>query len=91
MSDTTTPSGQPTAQQIVGLTTGVILGRLQQKVSIVNAKILLDTAKTQTGLQVIQNDTILDPEQAKSLCLKLINNGGPSFHVGQALYKEFLV
>jgi hypothetical protein len=74
-----------------GLTAGVILGRLQQKVSIVNARILLDTAKTQTGLQVVHDDTVLDSEQAKSLCLKLINNGGPSFHVGQALYKEFLM
>lgn len=82
---------ETTSAQISGLTAGLILGRLQQKVSIVNAKLLLDSAKTQTGLQVVSDDTVLEIEQAKALCLKLINNGGPSFHVGQALYKEYLM
>ncbi len=90
MSDSTTVSTIASAQ-ISGLTAGLILGRLQQKVSIVNAKLLLDSAKTQTGLQIIANDTVLELDQAKALCLKLINNGGPSFHVGQALYKEYLM
>lgn len=73
------------------LTATLILGRLQQKVSIVNAKLLLDSAKVQSGLQIIDNDQALEMDQAKTLCLRLINNGGPSFHVGQAIYKEYLM
>lgn len=72
-----------------GLTAEIILTRLQQRVSKVHAKILLDTAKTETGL-IIDNGTVLEIDQAKALCLKLINRGGPSFQVGQALYKEYL-
>ncbi len=71
-----------------GLTAGMILTRLQSRVSITNAKILLDTAKIQTGLAV-DNATILEADQAKALCLRLINQGGPGFHVGQAVYKEY--
>ena len=73
-----------------GLTTEIVLARLQQRVSKVHAKLLLDTAKTQTGL-IIDWSTVLGIDQAKALCLKLINRGGPSFQVGQALYKEYLV
>ncbi len=72
------------------LTTGLILTKLQQRVSKNNAKILLDTAKIQTGLKV-QDDMALDKDQAKALCLNLINLGGPSFQVGQAVYKEYLM
>ena len=76
--------------EVQGLTANVILNRLQQKVSAVNAKLLLDTAKIQTGIKM-DNESILDSEQAKALCLKLINQGGPAFHVGQAIYKEYLM
>ena len=73
-----------------GLTTGVILNRLQQRVSINNARLLLNSAKIQTGLTV-DNETLLGNEEAKALCMKLINQGGPAFHVGQAIYKEYLM
>lgn len=73
-----------------GLTANIILNRLQQKVSVNNALLLLNSAKIQTGLNVA-NDEALNVDQAKTLCLKLINQGGPSFHVGQALYKEYLM
>lgn len=72
------------------LTSNLILNRLQQRVSITNAKLLLDQAKVSTGLS-IENETQLSTEQAKALCLKLINLGGPSFQVGQAIYKEYLM
>lgn len=85
------PANQVTSTKTSTLTPGIVLTRLQQKVSMVNAKIMLDSAKVQVGLQVIGNDTVLEAEQAKALCLKLINNGGPSFHVGQALYKEYVM
>ncbi|GIL17950.1 MAG: hypothetical protein FMNOHCHN_03596 [Ignavibacteriaceae bacterium] len=71
------------------LTGSHILSKLQQRVSVSNAKMLLDTAKAQSGV-LQDNETVLEMEQAKMLCLKLINQGGPSFQVGQAIYKEYL-
>lgn len=76
--------------ELQSLTANLFLSRLQQKVSITNAKLLLDTAKVQTGIRS-DNETVLEMEQAKALCLKLINQGGPAFHVGQAIYKEYLM
>ncbi len=72
------------------ITAQLILTRLEQKVSLNNAKLLLDSAKISTGL-VTENGIELTNEQAKSLCLKLINQGGPAFQVGQAIYKEYLM
>lgn len=73
-----------------GLTAGEILVRLQQRVSVNNARLLLNSAKTQTGLK-IDDQTVLGDADAKTLCLKLINQGGPAFQVGQAIYKEYLM
>ena len=72
------------------LTANLILSRLQQKVSKSNAKLLFDTAKIQAGFQV-SDDATLENDQAKTLCLAMIKQGGPSFHVGQAIYKEYLM
>ena len=71
-------------------TAGMILTQLQKRVSKTNAKLLLDTAKTQSGV-IVENDLALDKEQAMALCMRMINQGGPSFQVGQAVYKQFLV
>ena len=73
-----------------GLTANLILSRLEKRVTMNNARLLLNTVKIQTGIKVDDSQT-LDQEQAKAICLKLINQGGPSFQVGQALYKEFLM
>lgn len=78
------------AVQNKSITARLILTRLQQRVSIVNAKILLDSAKISTGVMV-DNDSVLNDEQAKALCMRLINQGGPAFQVGQAIYKEYLM
>ncbi|PIS10193.1 MAG: hypothetical protein COT73_10680 [Bdellovibrio sp. CG10_big_fil_rev_8_21_14_0_10_47_8] len=72
------------------LTTSEILIRLQQRVSKGNAKLLLDTAKIQCGVMV-EDSVVLELDQAKTLCLRLIKQGGPSFQVGQAIYKEYLM
>jgi hypothetical protein len=72
------------------LTANLILNRLQQKVSKSNAKLLFDTAKIQAGFQC-EGESELEGEQAKTLCLAMIKQGGPSFHVGQAIYKEYLM
>ncbi len=76
--------------QTKAITAKIILTRLEQKVSLNNAKLLLDSAKISTGM-MIDNELELTNEQAKTLCLKLINQGGPAFHVGQAIYKEYLM
>ncbi len=75
---------------VTALTTNLILSRLQQRVSKGNAKLLLDRAKVQTGVS-IEGSIELETELAKTLCLGLIKQGGPSFQVGQSLYKEFLM
>lgn len=72
------------------LTAAHILTQLQLRVSRSNAKLLLDSAKIQTGIMV-ENEVILDKDQAKTLLIKLINQGGPSFQVGQAIYKQYLM
>ena len=76
--------------QTENLTTNLILTRLQQRVSKTNAKLLLDQAKIQSGL-VLEENATLEKETAKTLCLRLIKQGGPSFQVGQAIYKEYLM
>ena len=75
---------------VTALTTNLILSRLQQRVSKGDAKLLLDRAKVQTGVS-IEGSIELETELAKTLCLGLIKQGGPSFQVGQSLYKEFLM
>lgn len=72
------------------LTANLILNRLQQRVSKSNAKLLFETAKIQSGLQV-EDTATLEIEQAKSLCLSMIKQGGPCFQVGQSIYKEYLM
>jgi len=79
-----------TENQGKSITANLILGRLEQRVSLNNAKLLLDSAKISSGMMV-DNALVLSDDQAKSLCLKLINQGGPAFHVGQAIYKEYLM
>jgi hypothetical protein len=72
------------------LTMSLILTRLQTRVSKSNAKLLLDTSNNRIGVKVVDQSAVLEKEMAKTVCLGLINQGGPSFQVGQALYKEFL-
>ncbi len=74
----------------IAVTANLILSRLQQRVSKANAKLLFDAAKVQAGFQL--EDTVeLEAEQAKTLCLAMIKQGGPSFQVGQSIYKEYLM
>jgi hypothetical protein len=72
------------------LNANMFLKQLQARVSVTNAKLLLDTAKVESGVKV-DNDVTLETEQAKALCMKLINQGGPAFQVGQAIYKQYLM
>lgn len=73
------------------LNANLILTRLQQRVSKSNAKLLLDMATIQSGVQFADFSAEMEKEIAKNLCLTLIKQGGPSFQVGQSIYKEYLM
>ncbi len=62
---------------------------LKEKVTDLNAKLLLDSAVTEAGLSSDYEQPLAD-EDIKNVCLKLINKGGPSFHVGREVYKKYL-
>lgn len=60
--------------------------RLSEKVSTYNARLMLQTAMQKSGVQG-DHSTVLESEQAKAICLALINKGGPAFQVGKAMYQ----
>jgi len=68
-------------------TTADFLSRLQARVTGGNARLILHSALVDSGL-VNHADETLNRGQAESLCMGLINAGGPAFQVGQAIYKE---
>lgn len=72
------------------LTPNIILDLLKQKVSLYNARLLLTTAMVESGMRNCEADASLNDEDARNLCLKLISKGGPSFHVGQAVYRQYI-
>ena len=77
------------SQKITSLTLDAVLQKLSEKVTGYNAKLLLNHAIYQSG---VSGDlaTPLDAESAKSVCMALIDKGGPSFQVGKALYQQIL-
>jgi hypothetical protein len=72
------------------LTANLFLTHLQKRVSRSNAKLLFDAAKVQAGFQLDESSE-LEVETAKNICLAMIKQGGPSFQVGQMIYKEYLM
>jgi len=70
-----------------GISPQDFLVRLRQKMSGFNANLLLNSAMIESGINSRSQDP-LKAEEVENLCLKLINKGGPAFHVGQAIYKE---
>jgi hypothetical protein len=61
--------------------------QLRDRVTNANARMIMDTALVHTGLQRDPNE-FLSSDEAKTLCLALIKQGGPAFKVGQALYRN---
>ena len=78
------------SENVTNLTTQNLLERLSKRVSKNAAKLLLDSATAKSGIQT-SADNPLNKEELKALCLQLINQGGPSFQVGQSTYKEYLM
>ncbi len=67
------------------VSTNDFLKGLMERVTRQNARILLDSALVQAGITF---GSELNQEQAKNLCLQLIKQGGPAFHVGQTMYRR---
>jgi hypothetical protein len=61
--------------------------KLSEKVSDSNARLLLHTAVLKSGLKE-ERHAPLKSEDAKSICLALIGQGGPAFHVGRDIYQQ---
>ncbi len=61
--------------------------KLSERVSDYNARLLLHTAKMKSGVEGADN-AVLGLDQARAMCLALINKGGPAFQVGKDLYRE---
>ena len=74
---------------VTALTVSRILEKLQERVSIYDARLILDSAIVVSGLR-LQDNAYLKKDEAEILCLELINKGGPAFKVGSALYRETL-
>lgn len=60
--------------------------KLSERVSDYTARLLLHTAVLKSGLKEEQHAP-LKSEDAKSICLALIGQGGPAFHVGRDIYQ----
>lgn len=59
--------------------------RLSEKVSTYNARLMLRSAMVTSGVQA-EDSAKLENDQAKAICLALINKGGPAFQVGKDMY-----
>lgn len=61
--------------------------QLASRVSAYNAKLLLQRAVFQSGLDN-DHDCCLNMDEAKAMCLELIKKGGPAFQVGKDMYSR---
>lgn len=69
------------------ITINDIYSKLSQRVSTYNARLMLRSAIVTSGV-ASKEDVELDAEQARAICLALINKGGPAFQVGSDLYRN---
>ena len=63
-----------------------VLLRLSERMSGYNARLMLTAAMLKSGVEAREDDN-LGNDDAKAICLALINKGGPSFQVGKDLYR----
>lgn len=68
------------------VTVNHIFLRLSERMSTYNARLMLQAAMLTSGVEA-QAEQTLEADQIKSICLALINRGGPSFQVGKDLYR----
>ncbi len=60
--------------------------QLNEKLSDYNVRLLLRTVTLHAGVDDKETEAYLETEQAKTLCLELIKQGGPAFQVGKNIY-----
>ena len=72
------------------LTVKAFYDGLRDKVSSQNAKLILESALIPMGIKATDESTELTVDQAKDLCLQMINRGGPAFNVAQSIYRTYL-
>ncbi len=70
------------------LTVQFFFESLKERVSSHNARLILNSALLETGLK--DTESSLNTDEAKNLCLYLINKGGPAFSIGQSIYRQHL-
>ncbi len=71
------------------ITVNYFFNELKKKVSASNARLLLNSAVIQSGLNFAP-DQELKKEEAQSLCMELIRIGGPGFQVGRYIYSNVI-
>lgn len=59
---------------------------LSQRLSEYNARLTLHSALVSSGLN--RELTVFNKEEARAICLALINKGGPAFQVGKDMYQQ---
>lgn len=68
------------------ITVNQIYLRLSERMSNYNARLMLQSAILKSGVSVTEG-VELPTEDARAICLALINKGGPAFQVGKDLYR----
>ena len=69
----------------VSITMNDIYTMLSARVSDYNAKLVLQSAAVSTGID--RDQSRLNKEEARAICLELIKRGRPAFQVGKAIYQ----
>ncbi len=62
--------------------------QLRLRLSAHSARMTFTSALISSGLDTTL--TVFNREETKTLCLAMINRGGPSFQVGKEMYKQIL-
>jgi hypothetical protein len=72
--------------QDVSITMNDFYNKLSERVSDYNAKLVLQSAAVSIGIG--RDQSRLNREEARAICLELIKRGGPAFQVGKAMYQS---
>lgn len=67
------------------VTYNTFVSKLNERVSDYNTKLVIQSVKIGTGIRE-EDDTPLNIEDVRSICLELIKKGGPAFQVGKDIY-----
>lgn len=62
------------------------LDRLSEKLTHFDANMILEAAMLTAGVQ--RQEGLFKKDEAKEICLALINRGGPAYSVGAFIYRE---